>query len=157
MRQLLAAVGDMQAALLREHGAAAVGATPVIVCGDWNCDPGSPAHAAATSHPAFRFRSAYALAAAGGGAGGAAPAAAPAEPAFTTWKYRTAHGGGAGGAAVLEKKACIDFVMANEAARIAPAAVWRLPTEAEIGPAALPSAQYGSDHLALGVTYTWLA
>lgn len=81
------------------------------------------------------------------------PAAAAAErPAavqegceFTTWKFRS------NGVA----KRTIDYVMYSQA-QLTPVSRWRMLSEAEIGPAGLPSTVYPSDHMAVTCQFAWV-
>lgn len=126
--------------------------TPVILAGDFNETPRGPAYATVLADP-LRLCSAYnALPTPPPGSSSAAALSAYArgEPAFTTWKFR--------GASAAEKKETIDYVwFGPPTARLARLATLALPGEAEVGPAALPSAAWPSDHLALGVDFAWLA
>lgn len=72
---------------------------------------------------------------------------------FTTWKYRTSKDG-----SICEKRAIIDYVFyapGAGASALRPVARWAPPTTKEIGPGALPSPQYPSDHLAVLVEFEW--
>jgi hypothetical protein len=83
-------------------------------------------------------------------AGQAAAAAAPLSAAqegceFTTWKFRS------NGVA----KRTIDYVMYSRA-QLTPVSRWRMLSEAEIGPAGLPSTVYPSDHMAVTCQFAWV-
>lgn len=62
---------------------------------------------------------------------------------FSTWKFRS------GG----ETRRTIDYVWYSPS--LEPRARWRMPSVEEIGPGALPSAHYPSDHLAVCVELQW--
>jgi exonuclease III len=108
-----------------------------IVAGDFNAEPGSPAHAAA-----------LATLGAHGGASGAARAGA--EPAFTTFKFRGA------GAAPVAALRTVDYVFFARGAGLAVAARRRLPAAAaDVGPEGLPCEGCPSDHLPVAVRFVW--
>ena len=110
--------------------------TPVIVCGDFNSTPHQLAYPRIMSST-LNFMSAYnsqpsetGQSNQGASAGQAAATGhryGGGEPAFTTWKFR---------ANEVEKKETI-----------------ALPSEAQIGPGALPSAAFPSDHLSLAAQF----
>ncbi len=114
VRELLAALADTEA--------------PLLVGGDFNDVPGSPAHALMASHP-LGLSSSYADLASG------------AEPDWTTWKVR----------ATGEARRTIDYLWHSEDLR--PVACLSIPADHDIGPTRLPSDRYPSDHLALLVRY----
>ena len=55
-----------------------------------------------------------------------------------------------------ESKRIIDHLWFTPG-RVQPVMRWRMLCEAEIGPRGLPSAEYGSDHLALMAEFGWVA
>lgn len=73
------------------------------------------------------------------------PAAAQEGCEFTTWKFRS------NGVA----KRTIDYVMYSQA-QLTPISRWRMLSEAEIGPAGLPSTVYPSDHMAVTCQFAWV-
>jgi len=95
---------------------------PTIVCGDFNTSPDSAAIGLLCE---AGFESVW------------APGEEKTTGAFTTWKFRT------GG----QKRDVIDFVFSRGA--LSPVARWSLPSVDDVGPDALPSARYPSDHLAI--------
>lgn len=94
----------------------------VVVCGDFNDVPDSPAHRALRAGD--QLESAYV-------------ACAGAEPDWTTWKVRAAG----------EVRRTIDYVFTNRALR--PTAVLLPPPADAIDAARLPGWRYPSDHLSL--------
>lgn len=64
---------------------------------------------------------------------------------FTTWKFRS------NGVA----KRTIDYVWYT-GAQLVPVSRWRMLSEAEIGPAGLPSPVYPSDHMAVTCQLAWV-
>ena len=154
VRQLLAAATRLEA------GRAGV---PVILGGDFNSSPtAGTAYAAVLQCPSLRLASAYNRlphpdegAAVAATDAAAVPAAyASGEPAFTTWKFR--------GAEAKEKKEAIDYIWYGQGRGegrppvLGRLATLELPGEADIGPGALPAAEWPSDHLALGADFAWL-
>ena len=137
LRSQAAPAADGIAAASAEPGAMA----PVVLCGDLNDDPDSPCVAAVLSDPGLPLLSALA---------DYQPSAHPSAEAgaFTTWKFRVYDDG-----SVCEKRAVIDYVFHSPALR--PVARWAQPTKEEIGPQALPSETYPSDHLAVCVEFEW--
>ena len=129
-------------AALREAGAEVSALSPaapppaVLLTGDFNAQPWSDCVKAVLSDAALPLQSAL----------GDQSAAGPG--AFTTWKFRVYDDG-----SICEKRAVIDYVFHSSALR--PVARWAQPTQAEIGPDALPSAAYPSDHLAVLVEFEW--
>jgi nocturnin len=73
------------------------------------------------------------------------PAAAQQGCEFTTWKFRS------NGVA----KRTIDYVWYT-GAQLVPVSRWRMLSEAEIGPAGLPSPVYPSDHMAVTCQLAWV-
>ena len=84
--------------------------------------------------------------------------------AFTTWKFRSPGGGSAGAngsgngngngsGCSGEKAAAIDHVLHSGA--LAAVGAWAAPSRAEVGPLALPSEAYPSDHVAQLVELQW--
>ena len=130
-----------------------------MLCGDFNAVRESPAVRALTTHAPL---------------GLAHAARGAAAPAFTTWKYRPAkgadgngNGNGNGVSArsappspspppllpLCEKAETIDHLLHTPSLRAI--AAWGAPSRDAIGPAALPSAVYPSDHLAQVVDFEW--
>ncbi|CAF5224301.1 unnamed protein product, partial [Rotaria magnacalcarata] len=66
------------------------------------------------------------------------------EPSYTTWTYKGRDG--------TEREQCkaIDYVFYSPKG-FTPKAILQLPSKDDIGPNALPSINYSSDHLALEV------
>lgn len=64
---------------------------------------------------------------------------------FSTWKFRSKG----------ESKRIIDHMWWTEGRGLRPVARWRMLSEQEIGPCALPSAAYASDHIALCAEFEW--
>lgn len=104
--------------------------TPLVVAGDFNDVPGSPAHQVAAESP-LGLRSAYATL--NGGP----------EPAWTTWKVRAAG----------EVQRTIDYVWYS-VAHLTPIGHLAIPTNEAVAKARLPSWQYPSDHLKLVVRFS---
>jgi len=75
-----------------------------------------------------------------------------AEPGYTTWKVR----GKRGSSPTSEKKRTIDFVFCDSDV-IKPAAVLKVPDEAEIGSGRLPNMEFPSDHMLLVVKFNILS
>jgi hypothetical protein len=73
------------------------------------------------------------------------PAPAQQGCEFTTWKFRS------NGVA----KRTIDYVWYT-GAQLVPVSRWRMLSEAEIGPAGLPSPVYPSDHMAVTCQLAWV-
>ncbi len=69
----------------------------------------------------------------------------PADAEFSTWKFRP-NG---------EQQRIIDYVFFPADGALQPASRWVMPTEAEIGPEALPCAAYPSDHVAQCCEFMW--
>ncbi len=107
----------------------------VIICGDFNATPDEPVYTFFTNneaHKSLALASTYAE-------------SSNEEPKLTSWKIR-ANG---------ESKYTIDYIWILQDKMVINS-VWRLPTEEEIGPNALPSPSYPSDHLALCCCITLL-
>lgn len=141
-----AAAADGGGADAGTSGAAGAGAdgegkvpVPVIVVGDWNTDPDTPTYAHAAGH-ALGLRSVY------------GPGGADTEPAYTTWKFRSAK---KAGDPPHEAKHTIDYIWHTPAALRATAR-WSIPTEAELRPNGLPCPWYPSDHLAIGAKFRYV-
>ncbi|CAF1118363.1 unnamed protein product [Rotaria sordida] len=68
------------------------------------------------------------------------------EPSFTTWKFKGRDG--------TEREQCkaIDYIFYNPKG-FTPKAILQFPNKSDIGPNALPSIHYPSDHLALEVVF----
>ncbi|CAF1138871.1 unnamed protein product [Rotaria sordida] len=68
------------------------------------------------------------------------------EPTFTTWKFKGRDG--------TEREQCkaIDYIFYNPKG-FTPKAILQFPNKSDIGPNALPSIHYPSDHLALEVVF----
>ncbi|KAG0631798.1 hypothetical protein M758_1G279800 [Ceratodon purpureus] len=130
--------------------------TPTILCGDLNADPLSETYSILHENfvsvyslvcpcdPAHRANELDVLefcdAVADGGA--------PAEPLFTTWKFRSKEG---------ERQRTIDYIWFNTQNKLVPQRRWSTPSETTIGPNALPSALYPSDHLPIMCEFRWKA
>ena len=65
---------------------------------------------------------------------------------FSTWKFRS------GG----ESRRTIDHVWWAQEGVLQPVRRWRMLSCADIGPCGLPSAGYGSDHVAVCCDFKWL-
>lgn len=106
------------------------GPTPILLTGDFNADPNEPVYATVTSGVKSsslpRLSSAY-------------PHGAEAEDDddFTTWKIRETG----------EQKYVLDYIFHSEGLEVE--AVLQMPSEADVGPARLPSLRFPSDHLSL--------
>ncbi|GAX79232.1 hypothetical protein CEUSTIGMA_g6672.t1 [Chlamydomonas eustigma] len=70
---------------------------------------------------------------------------ASAEQEFSTWKFRSKG----------ESKRVIDHIWFTCGRTLAPISRWKMLSEEEIGPCALPCACYPSDHLALLTEFAW--
>lgn len=64
---------------------------------------------------------------------------------FSTWKFRSKG----------ESKRIIDHLWFTKDRRLKPVSRWRMLTEQEIGPNALPCGAYASDHQALCIEFEW--
>jgi nocturnin len=64
---------------------------------------------------------------------------------FSTWKFRSKG----------ESKRIIDHMWFTKDRRLTPTSRWRMLTEQEIGPNALPCGAYASDHQALCIEFEW--
>jgi endonuclease/exonuclease/phosphatase family metal-dependent hydrolase len=133
--------------------AAAAAAEGVIVCGDFNTEPGTAACQAVAQHP-LGLTSLWDVPLAGPLAGPPAAAGAAAAPAaqaagdeFTTWKIRS------GSAGAVECKRTIDYIWC--AGPLRPASRWAMLRAEEIGPGALPCPAYPSDHVAQCCELEW--
>ncbi|GFR44605.1 hypothetical protein Agub_g5888, partial [Astrephomene gubernaculifera] len=77
------------------------------------------------------------------------PAAAAAPPScrgeFSTWKFRPKG----------ESKRISDYIWFSGCGLLRPLQRWRMLTEEEIGPGALPSSSYASDHVSLCCEFEW--
>ncbi len=144
-----------------------------LAMGDFNGHPAEQPslYSAGLQHPA-RLASAYAVAAGAPNVHCATDAdvlrSGAAEPPFTTWKFR-----GSPGEQGEAKQLTIDYIMytprhvvgsqgsqdgaQSPGAHLTPLAVLALPTEADIGPAALPSATEPSDHLPLAARFAFFS
>ncbi|KAG2428755.1 hypothetical protein HXX76_011457 [Chlamydomonas incerta] len=156
------------AAAEREH------LVPVVVTGDFNTLPGSKTCRAFREHPLGLMSlweqrpidatlssgsdmdmpppppppapAAAGSSGAGGAAAAAAEAAAPTLPSeFSTWKFRVKG----------ESKRISDYIYFSGGGLLRPLQRWRMLTEAEIGPTALPSPAYASDHVSLCCEFEW--
>lgn len=116
---------------------------PIVLCGDFNSPPTATVYAEVLASP-LHFASAYNAGERRGDAG-AYPAG---EPPFTTWKFRADAG---------EKKSTIDYIFWTAPEVLHLQSVLELADEATIGPAALPSASFASDHLSLAAKFRWTA
>eukprot|EP00198_Chlamydomonas_reinhardtii_P008981 XP_001698318.1 predicted protein [Chlamydomonas reinhardtii] len=157
-------------------GGAAVAAehrVPVVVTGDFNTLPGSKTCTAFREHP-LGLMSLWeqrpidatlssgsdmdvpppplptpAAAGSNGSNGAAAAAAAGAGPSrsseFSTWKFRVKG----------ESKRISDYIYFSGGGPLRPLQRWRMLTEEEIGPTALPSPAYASDHVSLCCEFEW--
>ncbi|CAF3835421.1 unnamed protein product [Rotaria sp. Silwood1] len=105
--------------------------THMILAGDFNGDAAEPFYSEITN---YGFRSAYSA------------MLNNHEPQYTTWKFKGRHG--------TLKESChtIDYIFYTPKG-FTPKAILQFPTKNEIGPNALPSINYPSDHLALEVVF----
>ncbi|PNH12976.1 Glucose-repressible alcohol dehydrogenase transcriptional effector [Tetrabaena socialis] len=78
-------------------------------------------------------------------AAAAAAAATAAAAEFSTWKFREKG----------ESKRISDYIWFSGCGALRPLQRWRMLTEAEIGPTALPSTSYASDHVSLCCEFEW--
>ncbi|KAI8472144.1 MAG: DNase I-like protein [Monoraphidium minutum] len=160
-QQLLA---ELSAARAAAAAAAPGGPEPgVLVMGDFNAVPASPACQAMAADPELQLQSIWTVPwadAADGDGDGAPPPPPPqqqqqqqqatgdggggGEPEFTTWKFRPQG----------ESRRVIDHLFFSPAA-LAPAARWRMPGAADVGPGGLPCAAYPSDHMAVMCELAW--
>ncbi|CAF2772518.1 unnamed protein product [Rotaria sp. Silwood2] len=103
----------------------------MILAGDFNGDTVEPFYSEIAN---YGFRSAYSA------------MLNNHEPQYTTWKFK--------GRDETEKESChtIDYIFYTPKG-FTPKAILQLPTKDEIGPNALPSINYPSDHLALEVIF----
>lgn len=103
----------------------------VIVAGDFNGDSEEPCYAEFIN---YGLKSAYRT------------KLGDKEPPYTTWTYKGRDG--------TEREQCkaIDFIFYNPRG-LTPKAILQLPSKDEMGPNALPSNRYPSDHLALEVLF----
>jgi RNA exonuclease NGL2 len=118
-------------------------ALPIILCGDFNSPPTASVYAEVLASP-LHFASAYNAAERHADAGSYSAG----EPPFTTWKFRDDAG---------EKKSTIDYIFWSVPEVLRLQSVLELADEATIGPAALPSASFASDHLSLAAKFGWSA
>ncbi|GBF95430.1 hypothetical protein Rsub_08392 [Raphidocelis subcapitata] len=178
----------LQAQQLVQHVAAAHAAAPasagaagVLVMGDFNTTPGSPACRELERQPGLKLQSVWSVpwaAGSGGGGGGGNSGGGGGGGGGTSGSGRAAAagsggegngaGGGAGAAAAPEPefttwkfrtggeaRRVIDFIYYGQPA-LAPSARWRMLGSAEIGPGGLPCAAYPSDHQAVLAAFEWL-
>ena len=103
---------------------------PSIICGDFNAQPDEPIYHYFSSHQDPMFVSAYTAGYHGK------------EPSFTSWKFRPSK----------ESKYTIDYIWYTPG-RLSVRAVWKIPSEEDIGEWALPNFGYPSDHMALGTQF----
>lgn len=104
------------------------GASPepfIILCGDFNTTPDSPALQVVRNHEL--------------GLGSLWDLQTSEDNIFTTWKFRSDG----------EVKRIIDYIWFSKAGSWEPIKRWHMPTAMEIGPSGLPSASYPSDHMAV--------
>jgi endonuclease/exonuclease/phosphatase family metal-dependent hydrolase len=129
-------------------------ATPaVLVMGDFNAVPGSPACKELEGHPGLHLQSIWTVPWAADSAsttsssnGGKQQQQAPPPPAeFSTWKFRP-NG---------EARRTIDHLYFSPA-QLAATKRWRMLTPDEIGAGGLPCARYPSDHMALACEFEWV-
>lgn len=118
------------------NGAVEHAQQPVIICGDFNTTPDSSACQALQRHP-LAFKSLWDEKREG----------ANGCQEFTTWKYRSKG----------ESKRTIDYIWFSGDGCVSPVNRWRMLTEAEIGPNALPSCEYASDHVSVCCEFEWSA
>jgi hypothetical protein len=78
-------------------------------------------------------------------AAGLAGAGAASQPEFSTWKFRSKG----------ESRRVIDYIWFSGGGQLRPLQRWRMPTQEEIGPCALPSASYASDHISMCAEFEW--
>lgn len=104
----------------------------------------APASASSPSKPAPQTPQPTATPSAGAGAGARQVAGShPSE--FSTWKFRVKG----------ESKRISDYIWYSGCGALRPLSRWRMLTEAEIGPCALPSSSYASDHVSLCCEFEW--
>lgn len=103
----------------------------VIIAGDFNGDKEEPYYAEFFN---FGLQSAYRSKLNGN------------EPEYTTWRYKGRDG--------TERELCttVDYIFYNPHG-FTPKAILQFPSKTDIGPNALPSAHYPSDHLALEAVF----
>ncbi|KAM4586097.1 nocturnin isoform 1-T1 [Fundulus diaphanus] len=106
---------------------AALGAIPLVVCGDFNAEPSEDVYRRFSSSP-LGLSSAYKLLSCDG----------QTEPAYTTWKIRPSG----------ESCSTLDYIWYSHDA-LSVEALLDIPSEEQIGPDRLPSYHYPSDHLSL--------
>ncbi|KAI5624888.1 nocturnin isoform X1 [Silurus asotus] len=109
-------------------------AVPLMVCGDFNAEPGEEVYRRFLNSP-LGLDSAYR----------ALSADAVTEPSYTTWKIRPSG----------ESRATLDYVWYSHHGFTADA-VLSMPTEEQIGPDRLPSYHYPSDHLSLVCDFSFI-
>jgi len=117
-------------------------ALPVIIAGDFNATPDSVPCKEMKAHPAglesiWDVKPLSSVIVRDGSDAG--------EREFSTWKFRSAG----------ESKRIIDHMWFTRGRKLRPTSRWRMLTEKEIGPTALPCVAYASDHLALCVEFEW--
>ncbi|XP_028272595.1 nocturnin isoform X4 [Parambassis ranga] len=105
----------------------AMGAVPLVVCGDFNAEPSEDVYRRFSSSP-LGLNSAYKLLSSDG----------QTEPAYTTWKIRPSG----------ESCSTLDYIWYTHDA-LSVESLLDIPTEEQIGPDRLPSYHYPSDHLSL--------
>lgn len=105
--------------------------TYIILVGDFNGNTSEPFYKEITD---YGFKSAYSV------------MLNNQEPPYTTWKFKGRDG--------TERESCgtIDYIFYTPNG-FTPKAILDFPTKDEIGPNALPSVNYPSDHLALEVVF----
>ncbi|CAF1273436.1 unnamed protein product, partial [Didymodactylos carnosus] len=103
----------------------------IIIAGDFNGEPSEDFYQILTYD---KFSSAYKILLGNGRN----------EPEFTTWKFRPND----------EQCHTIDYIFYKSTNILQPLAYLTLPTKKEIGENGLPSEQYPSDHLALGIKFS---
>lgn len=108
------------------------------------CNSLGGSHNSAISPPvaaAVAAAAVVALDVCGSSSGGGVPS--PVE--FSTWKFRSKG----------ECKRTIDYIFFSGDGKLRPTSRWRMLSEAEIGPAALPSCRYASDHVSVCADFEW--
>jgi len=137
--ELLEAVTDYSHTLAQRAGVRAE-KVPIVITGDFNTKPGTAA-IEKMDGSLLRLESYWSLFQEGDdGAGGEAlPNRDVNGDLYSTWKFRTSE---------CEKKCVIDYIWWRSPC-MRPARCWKPLTKEIIGPGALPSATYPSDHLSL--------
>ncbi|KAM8910085.1 nocturnin isoform 2-T2 [Spinachia spinachia] len=111
----------------RSRDEEALGAVPLVVCGDFNAEPSEDVYRRFSSS-ALGLNSAYKLLSSNG----------ETEPAYTSWKIRPSG----------ESCGTLDYIWYSHEA-LSVQRLLDIPTEEQIGPDRLPSYHYPSDHLSL--------